>query len=59
MKSSTIDQAEGVFHQAKGSIKNFVGIATENPKLEVEGSDEKIAGRVQEKIGQIKKVLGN
>jgi len=26
--------------------------------LEAEGTDEKIAGKVQEKIGQVKKVLG-
>jgi len=26
--------------------------------LEAEGTDEKIAGKVQEKIGQVKKVFG-
>jgi uncharacterized protein YjbJ (UPF0337 family) len=29
-----------------------------NPDLEGEGKEEKIAGKVQEKIGQVKKVLG-
>jgi uncharacterized protein YjbJ (UPF0337 family) len=29
-----------------------------NPKVEAEGKDEKRAGKVQEKIGQVKKVLG-
>jgi len=28
------------------------------PELEAEGKDEKIAGKVQEKIGQVKKVVG-
>jgi uncharacterized protein YjbJ (UPF0337 family) len=28
-----------------------------NPELEAEGTDEKIAGKVQEKICQVKKVL--
>jgi uncharacterized protein YjbJ (UPF0337 family) len=57
MKSSTKDQAEGTFHQVKGSVKEFAGKLTDNPKLEGEGTGEKIAGKVQEKIGQIKKVL--
>jgi len=58
MKSSTKDQAEGKFHKVKGTIKEIAGKLSDNPKLEAEGIDEKIAGKVQEKIGQIKKVLG-
>lgn len=58
MKSSTQDQAEGKFHELKGTAKEIAGILSENPKLQAEGTDEKIAGKVQDKIGQIKKVLG-
>ena len=58
MKSSTKDQAEGKFHELKGTAKEIAGILSDNPKLEAEGTDEKIAGKVQDKIGQIKKVLG-
>ena len=58
MKSSTKDQAEGKFHQVRGKIKEVAGDLTDNPKLEDEGTDEKIAGKVQEKVGQVKKVLG-
>ena len=58
MKSSTRDQAEGMFHKVKGKLKEVVGELSDNPKLEAEGTDEKIAGKVQEKIGQVKKVLG-
>jgi len=57
MKSSTKDQAEGKLHQLKGTIKETVGKLSDNPKLEGEGTGEKIAGKVQEKIGQIEKVL--
>ncbi|MBW4055157.1 MAG: CsbD family protein [Proteobacteria bacterium] len=57
MKSSTKDQTEGTFHQVKGAIKEAAGKLTDNPKLEGEGTGEKIAGKVQEKLGQIKKVL--
>jgi uncharacterized protein YjbJ (UPF0337 family) len=58
MKSSTKDQAKGRFHKVKGTIKEIAGELSDNPKLEAEGTDEKIAGKVQEKIGEIKKVVG-
>ena len=58
MKSSTQDQTEGKFHKAKGKVKEMAGKITDNPKLESEGKGENIAGKVQEKISQVKKVLG-
>ncbi len=58
MKSSTKDQVQGTIHTVKGTAKEIAGILSDNPALENEGADEKLAGKVQEKIGQIKKVLG-
>ena len=58
MKSSTKDQVEGTIHTVKGTAKEIAGILSDNKTLENEGTDEKIAGKVQDKIGQIKKVLG-
>lgn len=58
MKTSTKDQVHGTFHQLEGKVKELAGKLSDNPKLEARGVGEKIAGRVQEKIGQIKKVLG-
>jgi uncharacterized protein YjbJ (UPF0337 family) len=58
MKSSTKDQAVGKFHKVKGKLKEIAGDLSDNPELEDEGTVEKIAGKVQEKIGQINKVLG-
>ncbi len=58
MKSSRQDQTEGMFHKAKGRVKEVAGELSDNPKLEAEGTAEKIAGKVQEKIGQVKKVVG-
>jgi uncharacterized protein YjbJ (UPF0337 family) len=58
MKLSTKDQAEGKFHQVKGKIKEATGKRSDNPKLEAEGTGERIVGKVQEKIGQVNKVLG-
>ncbi len=58
MKSSIRDKAEGRFHEAKGKAKEVSGKLTDNPKLEAQGTAEKIAGKAQEKVGQVKKVLG-
>ena len=58
MKSSTKDQAEGAFHKVKGKIKEIAGNVGMNPDLEAEGKDENRAGKIQEKIGDIEKVLG-
>ena len=58
MKSSTKDQAEGKFHETKGKVKEVVGKLSDDPELEAEGTGEKIAGKVQVKIGQVKKFLG-
>jgi len=57
MKSSTKDQAEGTFHELKGTVKEIAGKLSDNPKLEGEGLGEKIVGKVQKKVGQIEKVL--
>jgi uncharacterized protein YjbJ (UPF0337 family) len=57
MKQSTKDKAKGKFHEVKGSIKEKVGRATNNPDLEAEGQVEKVGGKIQKKIGQVEKVL--
>jgi uncharacterized protein YjbJ (UPF0337 family) len=58
MKSSTRDDAEGKLNQVKGKIKEIAGKVSMNPDLEAEGKHEIFAGKAQEKIGQIKKVVG-
>ena len=58
MKSSIRDKAEGTFHEVKGKVKEVSGKLSDNPELEDEGTGEKIAGKVQGKIGQVKKALG-
>jgi uncharacterized protein YjbJ (UPF0337 family) len=35
----------------------MAGELTDNPELEAEGTSEKIAGKVQKKIGEVKKVF--
>ena len=57
MKESTKDQVQGKFHEAKGKMKEKAGQMTNNPNLEAEGIDEKVGGKIQNKVGQIKKVF--
>jgi uncharacterized protein YjbJ (UPF0337 family) len=57
MKDSTKDKVEGTSHEVKGAVKEKVGHATHNPALEEEGNDEKIAGKVQKKVGDVEKVF--
>ncbi|MDD2735938.1 MAG: CsbD family protein [Desulfuromonadaceae bacterium] len=58
MKSSVRDKTEGAFHELKGTAKEIAGRLNADPDLEAAGTGEKIAGRAQEKLGQIKKILG-
>ncbi len=58
MKRSTKNQADGRFHEAKGKAKETAGKLIANPEWEAEGKSEKIAGKVQKKIGQFEKVVG-
>jgi uncharacterized protein YjbJ (UPF0337 family) len=58
MKSSTQDKAEGKMHQVKGKIKETVGKLVGNKDLEAEGKGENLGGEVQEKVGDVKKVVG-
>jgi len=57
MKDSVKDKVEGTVHDAKGTLKEKVGHAANNPDLEAEGQDEKVAGKIQKKVGDIEKVF--
>lgn len=57
MKPSTRDNAEGKMHQVKGAIKEVAGKIVNDRHLETEGKAEKLNGKVQEKIGEIEKVV--
>jgi uncharacterized protein YjbJ (UPF0337 family) len=57
MQDSTKDKIEGKTHEVKGAVKEKVGHATNDPDLEAEGQDEKVAGKIQKKVGDIEKVF--
>lgn len=57
MEDSTKDKVQGNLNQATGAVKEKVGEATNNPDLQDEGTVEKLKGKVQDKVGDIKKVF--
>jgi uncharacterized protein YjbJ (UPF0337 family) len=57
MKQGTTDEARGNFHELKGKAKEKVGRVINNPDLEAEGIVEKIAGKIQKKIGQLEQIV--
>ena len=57
MKDSTKDKIEGGVHELKGAVKEKAGRATNNPDLEAEGTDEKLGGKIQKKVGDVEKVF--
>ena len=56
VKSSTKDQIQGKLLAFKGKAKEEIGKVTNNPNLAAEGEEEQLAGKIQEKVAQIKKV---
>jgi uncharacterized protein YjbJ (UPF0337 family) len=58
MKSSTKDKIEGTLKEATGKLKEKVGLAVDDPGMRDRGTSEKIAGKVQGKVGDVKKVFG-
>jgi uncharacterized protein YjbJ (UPF0337 family) len=57
MKSSTKDKIKGGFKEAKGKVKEEAGKATGNPDLRDRGTVEKAGGKVERRIGDVKKVF--
>jgi len=58
MDESTTDQIKGKFHEMKGDLKETLGKAINDSELTAEGKDENLDGRIQKKVGEIKKVFG-
>jgi uncharacterized protein YjbJ (UPF0337 family) len=48
------DRIEGAAKQAKGSVKEAVGKAFGDKKLQSEGVADKVAGKVQNTVGGVK-----
>ena len=57
IKPSTKDTAVGKFHEIKGKLKAKAGQVTNNTGLQIKGTMEEAAGKVQGIIGQAEKAL--
>jgi len=58
MKLSTQDKTTGKLHEVKGAIRQKAGELTNNPNLAADGNAEKNAGKVQNVVGKLEKVVG-
>jgi uncharacterized protein YjbJ (UPF0337 family) len=57
MKTSVKNRVKGSLHEVKGTLKEKAGEVTGDPNLTADGRVEKLAGKVQKKVGQIQTVL--
>jgi uncharacterized protein YjbJ (UPF0337 family) len=57
MKPSTENELKGKAHEVKGAVKETVGKVIGNPELEAEGRHERVAGKIQKKVGEVEKVI--
>lgn len=57
MKTSTQDKIEGSAKDLKGKMKEGAGKMTNRPDLVDEGRADQAEGKVQKKVGDIKKVF--
>ena len=53
------DKLQGTVDQTKGAIKEAVGNATGDTKLQAEGTVDKLTGKVESAIGDAKATLGD
>ena len=57
MNSGNQDKAEGTGKKAMGAVKEKVGEVIGNPDLRDKGTAERLEGKIQDKVGDIKKVF--
>jgi uncharacterized protein YjbJ (UPF0337 family) len=57
MEESTKDKIQGTINDLAGKTKETVGEATDDKDLQAEGKGDQLKGKVQDKIGDIKKVF--
>ena len=58
MDSSTHNKVKGTAKEAVGKVKEKTGKAIGNQDLEDRGTAERVGGKVERKVGDVKKVFG-
>lgn len=54
-KKGLSDKVKGAVNRTKGEVKDQVGNATNDPKLQAKGKKDKTKGTIQDEIGESKK----
>ena len=57
IKSMDKDRVAGSAKQATGAVKEAVGKATGDAKLQADGKSDKVAGKVQNAVGGLKDAI--
>ncbi|MBK5276261.1 MAG: CsbD family protein [Desulfuromonadales bacterium] len=58
MRTSRKFIAKGIFHELRGTVKEFAGKISSNTRLGVDGKFERFAGKFQRKLGKAQGVFG-
>ena len=53
------DEIKGAGKDAKGAVKETVGRATGDERLEAEGTADRVEGKVQQGVGNLKEAARN
>ncbi|GJE57445.1 MULTISPECIES: CsbD family protein [Methylobacterium] len=59
MSSSTTDKIKGLANEAVGNVKQGIGKATDNDKLQAEGKAQELKGEAQKTVGDVKDGASN
>jgi len=54
---SATDKIKGIANQVGGKMKEGVGKAIGNEKMQVEGAAQQVKGKTQQKVGEAKEVV--
>ncbi len=57
--SSTVDKIKGLANEAAGNIKQGLGKATDNERLQAEGKAQEVKGEGQQLKGDAKQAAGD
>ncbi|MET0367554.1 MAG: CsbD family protein [Methylobacterium sp.] len=57
--SSTTDKIKGLANEAAGNVKQGIGKATDNDKLQAEGKAQELKGEAQKTTGDVKDGASN
>jgi uncharacterized protein YjbJ (UPF0337 family) len=58
IRRSTKERAKGRAQEVKGSAKEKIGTKMGRPDIQDRGTAERVQGKVQRKVGEIRRVFG-